>query len=767
MKRRGQPELPGAEQKFKRRAKITKTASALTHVEIDTVEDDATLPTNLKSVRSFLNQALTRFNQSLDAETYNRFEGLKDTLMVDGEGQWDPDIRAQRERKKRPCLTLNRFKPMIAHVANEQRMSRPAIQIDPVGGGADPESAQIRQGIVRYVEVLSHAETVYDNAFERMIEKGWSWYRVVTDWESALSHRQVIKIEGFTNDFCVFGDPNAEDPTRRDQKYAFIVYDMPRGEYVSTYKNSKIISATEFQGIGDIAPNWLTPDSIRVVEYYYMAEEEMYTVKLKGGDGVWEDEIEQRAGLWWYKSQLEQYDGGTLEAEALDEVPVEYDLQGKLKRRKSVRSKPQWALINAVEILDGDMGDDAEKNTSGRDVAGKYIPLVMVSGQERFINGKRRLSGMVRSNRDAQRMYNYSISAFVEMIALAPKSPFIAAAGQIEKYKPIWDSLNLENWPYLPYDPVTVNQQNVPPPQRQVVEQPVGPLIQAIREFDNDLKIGFNIFDPTLGNAKSEQSGRAVTALQSRSDSANYNWIDNMRRAQVFTGEIILSMIPVIFDAAQIVTIVRPNDQHEEVQINQEFDYKDPRTGAVKQKNYDMAVGKYSCSVSLGQYASRRQQAVQSLTDIAKNVPGVALPLLPLILDNMDTPMAKEAAAIVKRLQPAEMQEPGSPEQMQKEMKALMQQHEMLVDALERANKVIEMKELDGATKKAVAVIGAQAQIAIAAAKLGSAEGINRLTLEYKRITENADRISDHILAGTQQQHEKDMTELEPETVGA
>lgn len=740
MARRVQPPLDEP----KTRKKITVSRSGRnTRVVIDNVSpDEATLPTHEGNVRLFLDQALQCFNMAADAEAYNRLEGLKDSLMVDGEGQWDDDIRGARLRKKRPCLTLNRFIPMIAHVANEQRMSRPAIQVDPVGGGADPDSAMIRQGLIRHIEVTSNAETVYDNAFERMIEKGWSWFRVVTDWEGPLPHRQVIKIEGFTNDFCVYGDPTAEDPTRKDMKWGFIVYDMPRGEYVTQYPKSKAAGLTSFSSIGDTAPGWLTSDSVRVAEYYYIDEVEAWSVRLAGGDGIWEDEIEERAGFWFKKSDLEQYDLGNIAPEMITELPVDLDDSGRPIKRKSYRPSVKWCKINAVEILDGDKGDDSEGNTAGRVIAGKYIPLVMVSGRERMVRGQRRLAGMVRNNRDAQRMYNYAVSAFVEMIALAPKSPFIAAAGQVEKYKKIWDTANEENWPYLPYDPVTVNQQNVPAPERQNVEPPVMALVQAIREFDNDLKIGFNIFDASLGAAKSDQSGTAIRGLQARSDAANMNWLDNMRRAMMYCGEIILEMIPVIYDAARIITIVRPDNQRLEVQINEEFADK---SGNIK--NYDMAVGKYSITVALGEYASKRQQAVQSLTDIAKNVPEVSLALLPLILENMDTPMAKEAAEIVERMQPANMQKPGSPAQMQKQFQALAQQHELLVSAMEKMNHIIETKQLDTASKEFIAGLQAQAQIAVASMKLGSAKGMAMATQEFERITQLLDQNHDRLMA--------------------
>lgn len=766
MARRVLPELP--EPKFKKRSRVTTTEANLTRTEIDVVPDDPTRPTREGSVNEFLAQALRRCMMAADAEVYNRAQGLIDSLMVDGDGQWDDTIKGRRMRKKRPCLTINRFKPMIAHVANEQRMSRPAIQIDPVGGGADPKSAEIRQGLIRHIEVMSSAETVYDTAFERMIEKGWSWFRVVTDWESPLSHNQVVKIEGFTNDFCIYADPTAEDPTRKDMKWAFVVYDMPRGEYMTQHPKSKACGFTAFASIGDTAPGWLTPESIRVVEYYYLEEEPANSVRLIGGDGVWEDEIEERDGLWYKTAELAAMDAGEMQPEQVQPIPADLS-EGKLITRKSFKPKPKWAKINALEILDGDKGDDIEANTKGREIPGKYIPLVMVSGRERMVNGQRRLEGMVRANRDAQRMYNYMASGFAEMVALAPKAPFIAAMGQIEEFKALWDSLNEENYGWLPYKEKTAGNNLVPPPQRQdnrIAENAAG-YIQGLQLFDNMLKAGFNIFDPSLGQAKSDQSGRAIAGLQARSDSANMNWMDNMRRAQIYCGEIILEMIPVVYDSARIVTIVRAKGTREEVQINQEFG---DANGTIKVLN-DMSTGKYAVTVSLGQYASKRQQAVQSLTEIAKNVPAVSLALLPLILMQMDTPMAEEAAAIIKRMQPPDLQEPGSPEAMKAQLDQLMKQHGLLVQALERANEIIKMKQIESSDKRYVVDRQTDAQVATVGAKLGSIEGMKSLELEWQQITDLINRHHEKVMQASQQGHEVGLeamkAENEPEPAGA
>ncbi len=756
MKRTLHPELPAP--KFKKKARVVK-AQNLVRTTIDVELDDPTAATREGNVTEFIAQAMRRFRLADDAEVYNRTEGLQDCLMVDGEGQWDDDIRGARQREKRPCLTLNRFIPMIAHVVNEERMAKIGTTVEPVGGGADIDDALIRQGLIRHIEVDSHVETVDDECFERMVEKGWSWQRVVTDWESEVSHNQRVLIEMIDNDFSVYSDPSAIEPTRKDAKWHFIVWDMPRGQYLLEHKGSTVAGLTNWSSIGDTAPGWITPDSIRIAEYYYMEEIPAKSVRLVGGDGVWEDEIEERDGLWYKKEELDAMDRGALQPEKVLPVPVETDDEsGKPITRDSYKLKPKWCKINAVEILDGDKGKKVAENTKGRDIAGKYLPMIMFAGRQRTVKGVRRLSGMVRNNRDAQRMYNYAVSAFVEMIALAPKSPFIIAAGQVEAFKPIWDTMNIKNWPYLPYTPVAINGQPVPPPTRLNIEQPVAALGAAIREFDNDLKIGFNIYDPSLGTAKSDQSGRAIAGLQARSDSANFNWHDNANRARVFRGEVILEMIPTIYDKARTINIVRPDDKQEEIRINQTFKDKD---GA--EQNHDMAVGKFSVTIATGQFASKRQQSVQNLSDIAKNVPQVALALLPLIISNMDGPGMKEALEVVKKMQPPQLQDQGSPEQMAAQFQQMMQQHQLLVTALQRANETLKTKQLDLASREYIAGLQAQAQIVAAALKTGSAQSIAMATNEYKRITDLLNQNHERILAEQQQAHELTLQANEPE----
>src|SRR3990167_8424928 len=417
----------------RRKAKVEKTDFGI-QARLEVADDDATRDTVTASVKEFIDQAIRRWNLANDAEAYNRQEGAIDVGMVDGEDQWDPDIVTKRNQKRRPCLTVNRFIPMIAYVANEQRQMRVGVQVHPNGGGSDPDTAQILQGLVRSIENESHAETVYSNAFEAMLEKGWSWFRVISEYENETSFHQVLKIQGFLNDFCVYTDPNAKDPTRKDMDWGFIVEDVPRGRYASLYPKSKMASLSSWRSVGDDAASWTSDEYIRVAEYYYAEYDPGTLISLVDGTGVWKDDLQEIDGIYFDKKTMEP-------------VPVEFGEDGKPVERMSRRRRVKWCKINALEILEGN--DD---KTAGRDMKATWIPLIMVSGRQRYVKGQVRLSGMVRHNREAQRIYNYLVTGFVESVALAPKAPYIATAGQIAQYKQIWDTLNEENWPVLPYD---------------------------------------------------------------------------------------------------------------------------------------------------------------------------------------------------------------------------------------------------------------------------------------------------------------------------
>ena len=107
-------------------------------------------------VKKFLALAHRRFKLIAEAESRVRQEALDDLQFSIG-NQWAEDIRVQRATEGKPCITINRLPQTIRQVTNEQRQQRPAVQVNPVGNGGSVKRAEIRQGIIRHIEVASES----------------------------------------------------------------------------------------------------------------------------------------------------------------------------------------------------------------------------------------------------------------------------------------------------------------------------------------------------------------------------------------------------------------------------------------------------------------------------------------------------------------------------------------------------------------------------------------------------------------------------------
>jgi hypothetical protein len=93
------------------------------------------------------------------------------------------------------------------------------------------------------------------------------------------------------------------------------------------------------------------------------------------------------------------------------------------------------------------------------------------------------------------------------------------------------------------------------------------------------------------------------------------------------------------------------------------------------------------------------------------------------------------------------LQDQGSPEQLQSQFQAMMQQHALLVKALARANQLLENKMLDQASKERIAAINAQAQVVGFTMKANSAAGLQMATADFQRLTQALDQDHERILA--------------------
>ena len=573
---------------------------------------------------ALLRVARARFTHA-EAHLSTWREDAREDFQYAAGQQWPDAIEAQRTQDGRPCLTINQLPQFIRQVVNEERQNRPTITVQPVDEAADVETAEVLEGLMRQIQHASNADIAYDTAMDNVAKAGLGWIRVTTAYVDPYSFDQEPRIERILNPFTVYLDPTSTDPTGVDAEWAFCVQVLAKDAYTSQY-GALPPEAASWETAGDA---WITPDSVRIAEYY------------------WRE---------WETVRLALVPDGSVRP--LEEVPR--DVQ-PLQVRTTRIPRVYWAKLIGYQVLEQTRW------------LGTSIPLVKVTGEEHLTDtGELNYTGVVRHAKDSQYAYNLWSSAEAETIALAPKAPWILGEGQQEGYEHLWATANTRNHAYLLYKPTSIGGAPLPPPTRQALEPPVQAISQARMLAAQDLQATTGTYAPQLGQ-QGPPGEAAATVLQQRQQSqvGNLHYLDNLRRSVRRVGQILLELIPWLYDGERVVRIVGADDTLKQVLLNAA--HVDPQTG--KALLYDLSVGRYDCVVSAGPgYATKRQETVGVLMGLTAAVPQVMQYGVDLLVKNLDMPISKSLSERLHRTLPPELQEGKDGQPSQAQQLAMMQQ---------------------------------------------------------------------------------------------
>jgi len=630
-----------------------------------------------KSASDILATARARLDLAVSALSESREDEIDDLRFYagspDNHWQWPADVLATRGAVQgqtinaRPCLTINKLPQHVRQVTNDQRQNRPGAKVIPVDDNADVEVADIFNGMIRHIEYISDADVAYDTACENQVSYGEGYLRLLTEYCDDNTFDQDIKIGRVRNSFSVYMDPTIQDPTGADAKWCFVTEDVTKAEFERMYPDASPITTLQSLGVGDQSiSNWLNEDTIRIADYYYIDFD---------------------------RTTLNLYPGNATAFEGTPEDKQLRAIYGKPKKsREADRAKVKYCKINGYEILEE------------REWAGKYIPVIRIVGNEFEVDGRLYVSGLVRNAKDAQRMYNYWVSQEAEMLALAPKAPFIGYGGQFEGYETQWKTANTQNWPYLEVNPDVTDGQGgmLPLPQRAQPPMASSGLLQAKAGASEDIKSTTGQYNASLGMGSNERSGKAILARQREGDVGTYHYGDNLARGVRHVARQLVDLIPKIYDTQRIARIIGEDGETKMVKINPEQDQPvnkivDER-GIVMEKIYNPGVGKYDVVAITGPgYATKRQEALEAMAQLLQGNPQLWAVAGDLFVKNMDWPGAQEMSKrFAKTIDPKFMsdgEDNPALQAAQQQMQAMGQEMEQMHTMIKNVGKSIEMQE--------------------------------------------------------------------------
>ena len=598
-----------------------------------------------------LHEAKEAFEAAQDAERHNRKTAIDDITFARLGDQWPVDIAKQREREGRPVLTINKLMAFIRQVVNDSRQNKPSMKVHPADSKADPQTAQVIDGMLRNIEYTSNADVAYDTAVECAVSGGFGYWRVATDYAHDDSFEMDIMIKRVANPFSVYGDPNSRAADSSDWNVAFVTDRLTEDQFKHEYGDKAKVDWDDDAWDGLLTTDWRDEDTVLVAEHWKREEVERQILVTNNGQVFDKDDPDLAQAL---ELQLVTIHG----------------------ERLAKSQKVTQRIMTGLEVL---------KKT---DWQGIYIPIIPVYGDEFDIEGKRYFRSLIHNAIDAQRMFNYWRTAATELVALAPKVPYIGPKGAFDTDIDRWNTANTKSHPFLEYD-------GMQPPQRQPMDMGVaaGALQEALNAAD-DMKSIIGLYDASLGARSNETSGKAIMARQREGDVATFHFIDNLSRAIRHTGRIMIDLIPKVYNAERIIRVLGEDGKPEIKPVNQQYPQTDPKTGQPMMQPagvdpatgnpimvpimamHDLRAGKYDLTVKTGpSFTTRREEAAEQMTAMIQAFPASAPIVGPELAKNLDWPGADKIAEKMEK-----QAEGAVPPQIQKQMQDMQQKLQQVTE---------------------------------------------------------------------------------------
>lgn len=612
-----------------------------------------------------LSEARERFRACSEWESTFRLRFMEDLKFSEADSfngyQWPDSIRHTRDLADRPCLTLNVVRQHNLKIINDMRRSKESCKIMGMGNGATQESANVLKNIVRHIEYTSKAQrNAYTVARNFQVKCGIGWWRLVTDYESNDSFDQEIYIEGVPDPLSVFMDPDCQKADCSDGRYAFVFSFLPRDLVQALVPDYPWEVGAPKMPIG-IAPGesfFIEKDHWLVCEYFRKVPVEDKLISFVTGAG---ERLTIKASLI----------PPSVRQKLLDD--------DRTMSRRIVDQQIEWKLIVGDEVVDETIWP------------GAYIPLIRVLGEETVIEGVLDRKGHTRALQDAQRMFNYNASAQVEFGALQTKAPWLAPAAAIEGLEGMWNTANTENHSVLVWKHVDDDtpDKDIPPPMRTDPPQLSPAFQEGMNTAFMQMMMTSGQWQNQQGQMGNERTGSAIEQRLQQGEVATYHFIDNYEDALVYTYQQIIDLIPKVYDTRRIKHVMADDGIEMEITLDpglqQAYLQQQDADNNIIARIFNPQLGKYEVAADVGpNLMSRRREAVEALTTILTEAPGLTAIVGDIMLRNMEFDDAQEAAMRLRRMVPPQALGVGPSQNEQMQQQTIQQLQNALAQSIQR-----------------------------------------------------------------------------------
>ncbi len=627
-----------------------------------------------------------KYDTGMAEWAYIRSEGDIDMRFLAND-PWDPKEKRMREDAGRPVQSEDQLNQYTNQITNDLLINKRDVKVDPIGSGANDETARVRGELIRNIHYESKADDAHQAAVESAVQRSYGVWGLLTDYDDSPESfdEQKIIIRRFPNPNVVMWDLECKEADFSDMAHAFVINRMTKKEFKEKYPGKEAVGfsaddTTQY-------PRWFGEEWIQVAEYWKRRQ-----TKVKKYELATPDQMAKTPTTRMYDFEFPK--GVEIDEKAkIIHIPNLTDIK-ILRFRDAVVPRVTQYITNGKKIL--------ETNPW----SGSWIPLFPVVGKELFVDfggGAQRLwMSLIRLARPPQMRLNFARTAEIEVVGMAPKTKWVMYEGQIEGHEEEWRNANR--------NPITALQVKatldatgtalLPLPERQDYEPPIQNLETMCESAQRAIQSAVGMYNSSVGKHDTGvRSGIAIDKLDQQSDVGSFHFTAALDRALEHEGRCINELVDVVYDTPRDVGLRNEKGEHRVARVNQPSTDKNGN-----QYHYPLNRGRHLVNISTGpSFKSQRDEAA-AFADRMAEIPGVFEKIGYLIvkLKNLG-PIGDE---IMLQLTPPDAKTvDGSPApgQLQAQVKQAQQVIDALKAELQKMTQERDAKVLDLQTKKDIA----------------------------------------------------------------
>ena len=198
--------------------------------------------------------------------------------------QWTESEKSKRAATGRSVITNNKLATNIRYVVNNFKANPPSIKIHPQGSSANKNTANILDGIIKYIQYTSDATEAYSNALQSICAGGMGAWRVIPRQCEYDETKVELVIERIKDVLSVHIDPGAKKPNFSDMSYCFITNKITKEQFKREYPEHEDSMEDAINEVG-----WGDKDFVQIAEYWVKKDGRVEQYIINGSKIIYEN----------------------------------------------------------------------------------------------------------------------------------------------------------------------------------------------------------------------------------------------------------------------------------------------------------------------------------------------------------------------------------------------------------------------------------------------------------------------------------------------